>query len=349
MIAVPPRNLPTTEKAKQRYLRRFARQHFDAEALRWYCTADDFTDLGQLYEVGSRKFNDFYIFRDNGAKTLAVAHLDTVCSKRKFWMTNTPNGPVIRSPALDDRLGAYVIADLLPKLGVESDILLTTGEESGMSTAEYFKASHDYNWIYSFDRAGTDVVMYDYETAELRGLLRQVGAPVGIGSFSDIAFLEHLSVSGFNWGVGYQDYHSYRAFAPLRDTMLSVGRFLSFYGQHSERAFEFDPKTKEDRWASYWGSYAQWDTPKERERWAKMGWYWDDSFNGYRWAGSQKELPPIETCPVCEEPLTHISFCDHCDWNELDHPVPKDKGKYDLTDAEWRAEQERAFEEAEAS
>src|SRR5262249_13897923 len=54
---------------------------------------------------------DYYHYRDNGASVLAVAHLDTVVGNRERapYFYDTPRGPAIRSGALDDRLGAYVI------------------------------------------------------------------------------------------------------------------------------------------------------------------------------------------------------------------------------------------------
>ena len=45
---------------------------------------------------------------------------------------------MVHSGALDDRLGAYIILDLLPKLGINVDVLLTVGEEQGRSTANFF-------------------------------------------------------------------------------------------------------------------------------------------------------------------------------------------------------------------
>src|SRR5215469_11790126 len=64
--------------------------------------------------------SDYYHFRDNGSSVLAVAHLDTVVrpKNRIPRFSNTERGPMVTSGALDDRLGAYVILCLLPRLGI---------------------------------------------------------------------------------------------------------------------------------------------------------------------------------------------------------------------------------------
>lgn len=179
--------------------------------------------------------HDFYAYRDNGASVLAVAHLDTVAdaATRAAHFVKTEAGTVVYSRALDDRLGAYVILDLLPRLGITCDWLLTTGEEIGQSTAQYFDAPKAYDWIIEFDRGGTDVVMYQYDDDDTRELVIAAGATVGEGSFSDIAYLEHLGVKAFNWGIGYRDYHGARAHAYLADTFAMIERFRAFYAANA--------------------------------------------------------------------------------------------------------------------
>lgn len=306
------------ERTDQRRARRHARRAFDASMLEHFCTADDFTDYGRLEVIGD-KWNDFYIFQDNDAPILAVAHLDTVMGRRKFRMSNTGHGPIVHSPTLDDRLGAYVIADLLPKLGVHADILFTTGEETGNSTAQFFDTDRQYNWMFSFDRTGTDVVMYDYDNAARRAMLRAVGAPVGVGSFSDIDFLQHLGCAGFNWGVGYRDYHSNSAYAPLNDTFLSVGRFLRFYEKHRDT---FMPHEERDRW----------------KRWERSD---EEALNGQPFGGRPTH------CPACLVELTEHWFCEECGWDWLKddkefHQEMEEQQEldvqakvYGLTEAEW--------------
>jgi hypothetical protein len=187
--------------------------------------------------------DNHYYFRDNGSSVLAVAHLDTVGRPhtRQCNFIDTESGTVVYSRGLDDRLGAYIILDLLPKLGITYDLLLTVGEECGQSTARFFDPPKEYDWIIEFDRGGTDVVMYQYDDEATRDLVRASGARVDEGIFTDICYLEHLNVKAFNWGVGYQDYHSARSHAYLDDTFAMVGRYLLFHAANAGTRLPHDP------------------------------------------------------------------------------------------------------------
>ena len=199
------------------------------------------------YRASSDRSEDYYHFRDNGSRVLAVAHLDTVVPQkgRVPHFRSTKKGPLVQSGALDDRLGAYVILDLLPELGIACDWLLTVGEESCASTAEYFDArGKDYDWLIEFDRgSSTDVVMYQYEDEAGQDAIEAAGAVMGHGSFSDIAYLEHLGVKAFNWGVGYGgNYHSEAGYAYLEDTFAMVAKYLRFHEQNAGTAMPHDPR-----------------------------------------------------------------------------------------------------------
>lgn len=233
------------------------RRHFDFNELKRVCEMHETEfahayDMGLTHTPGSKYFDadyaPFYLFKDNGADILAVAHLDTVVDHgtRSAGLLDTAAGPVVYSGALDDRLGAYTILELLPKLGIKVDVLLTTGEEQGQSTAADFKTDKDYHWMIEFDRGGTDVVMYQYEDDECIDLVEEVDARVGSGSFSDIAFLDHLEIKGFNWGVGYRDYHGPRSHAYLEDYWMMIGQFVKF---HAANAATYLPH--EDRLSRY--------------------------------------------------------------------------------------------------
>lgn len=227
-----------------------ARDTFDREALGRICAMheQDFADAYEMLRVNvehRQAPDDFYLFRDNGSKVLAVAHLDTVGlhHERMARFVDTEAGPVVFSRALDDRLGAYTILEWLPALGIQYDLLLTVGEEQGRSTAEFFEPPKDYDWMIEFDRGGTDVVMYQYEDNELADRVEESGAHVGRGIFSDICYLEHLGIKGINWGIGYRDYHGPRAHAFLDDTFKMVGQYLRFHEKNAGTAMphEYDP------------------------------------------------------------------------------------------------------------
>lgn len=161
---------------------------------------------------------------DRGADILAVAHLDYVLSSRPKIM-----GDYVFAPQLDDRLGVWVLLDLLPTLAVEPyDVLLTTGEESGRSTARYFDPPRQYRYIFEFDRSGDDVVLYDFESDDLLSLCWQTGWTVGIGSYTDICNLQHLRCKALNIGTGYYNQHHSDCYADLQETIKQVKMFAKF-------------------------------------------------------------------------------------------------------------------------
>jgi hypothetical protein len=190
--------------------------------------------------IEERKTNNFYFFADHGSDILFVAHLDTVVphEDRLTNFCETAAGLVVHSGALDDRLGAYIGLEWMPRLlGKDwADILLTVGEESGQSTAEFFDPpeGREYKWMIEFDRKGTDVVMYEYGDFKSEKLVEDhTSLWVGRGSFSDICYLNHLGIKGFNWGTGYDgNYHSIKGYAYLEDTFKMVGQFLNFHAAH---------------------------------------------------------------------------------------------------------------------
>lgn len=173
---------------------------------------------------------------DNGANVLAVAHLDYV-----LWANPKIKKDTIYCPQLDDRLGVWVILDVLKEVGINVDVLLTDSEECGRSTSQYFDSPKEYNWMFQFDRAGNDVVMYEYETDEHCEKLESVGWKVGNGSFSDICHLNHLACTGFNFGVGYWMQHTKKCYADLRDTRRNVAKFMAFYNKYADTPMPFDP------------------------------------------------------------------------------------------------------------
>lgn len=261
------------ERAALRALKDQIWQVFDHTALKRICEMhesefaeylDERPTMLERRHVGS----DFYYYQDNGSQILAVAHLDTVVDheERTANFVNTEAGPVVFSGALDDRLGAYIILDLLPALGIQFDVLLTVGEESGQSTAEDFYAEKDYHWMIEFDRGGTDVVMYQYEDDEIVQLVRDTGAKVADGIFSDISYLEHLGIKGFNWGVGYQDYHGPRSHAFLEDTVEMVAYFLRFHVANKDVPLPHKPAPVFGRSgrAGWWGEPEPWVVDEDR-------------------------------------------------------------------------------------
>jgi len=197
---------------------------------------------------------------DRGGNILAVAHLDTVKWNPKPKIKRTFKNTTIRKcPQLDDRLGAWICLDILPKAGCKCDVLLTDSEEIGQSTAQYFneKNTVKYNWIIEFDRPGSDVVMYDYETEEYRDLLEDYGYKVGWGSFTDICNLEDLGCKAFNFGVGYHAQHHDECYANIAETWDSFRKFHEMYKDWHEYHFEHTKKPKQTHQWNY-GQKGHW-------------------------------------------------------------------------------------------
>ena len=181
---------------------------------------------------------------DRGGDVLAVAHLDTVdrCmfNLKPVITKQYQNYRIDSCPQLDDRLGAWMVLDVLPRAGIKCDVLLTDSEEIGESTAQYFKPPKQYNWMMQFDRAGSDVVMYNYEDDELESLMKAYEYSVGYGSFTDICYLEEHNCKGFNFGVGYHNQHTDQCYANLSETWNSFRKVQSFYNDYKDTHFEHE-------------------------------------------------------------------------------------------------------------
>jgi len=240
--------------------------------LRARCTAkiEDFASEGVVTDT----LDGILVYKDNGANILGIAHLDTVQTSNHFHHSKDTGGSVVYSTALDNRLGAHLLLDVLPAADINIDVLLTEGEEIGRSTAAHFEIPEgkDYNWIFSFDRAGTDVVMYDYETPELIEILTTLGMEIGVGSFSDICFMEHLNIAGFNFGCGSYAGHSPYSHAILDHTFKMLKQFRTFYNGYADTHLEHAPIYKPPTFGNlgWWGRY----NPNEDES------KWYEKLNG---------------------------------------------------------------------
>ncbi len=213
--------------------------------LRERCLApiDSFASVADRVETSQGP----YFFQDNGADILAVAHLDTVQNHRHFGSVKG-EGDVVYNCQLDDRLGAWLALDVFPAMGIKMDVLLTTGEELGFSTARGFAAPREYNWLAEFDRSGTDAVTYDLESDDwlvaIDGCVN-----VGYGFYSDIAELDGLGVCGANWGVGCYENHGPDSRFVVSELLETVRKFERFYSDWSDTRFGIDLNTS---YHDYW-------------------------------------------------------------------------------------------------
>jgi len=206
----------------------------DMDEIKSYCNANtkSFDKLGIAHK-GS-VFIPGIPDADNKPRVLAVGHLD--CYTGPYY----DHGTSIFSPMLDDRLGVWSICRKLPTLvgGRHYDILLTTGEESGQSTARDFADQTDaYNWIFELDRHGSDAVHYGFTDKEWIGVLEDDGWDMSSGSFSDICEFEDGLVCAVNFGIGYQREHTLECFVRINQLANQLSRIASFYKMYKDRRF----------------------------------------------------------------------------------------------------------------
>lgn len=218
------------------------------EALKEICampTKELFEKLG-----GNTKENKF-IYKDNGSSVLVVAHLDTVFDNNQTIQSiwgESKDGRYIVSPALDDRLGVWIIEKILPNIGITADVLYTLDEETGSSTAYDFVLNHLYedqkptrwNWIAEFDRRNENVVTYEYREKLWNDAIRGVGFNIQQGMFSDISFMEDLKICAMNVGIGYSDEHSIGCHADLQIITRQLKKFKTFYDYYKSVLFSHE-------------------------------------------------------------------------------------------------------------
>lgn len=254
---------------------------------------ESFYPLGKVMDTP----DGMYIYRDNPkAKILGVAHLDSVLDLQHFYKLELGKDTLIFNAQLDDRLGAYILLDVLPKMGIQFDLLLTEGEETGRSTAAYFETSKQYNWMFSFDRHGDTTVMYQYDNKALRADLQSVKLKPDRGSFSDICFLDHLGIRGINVGTGYEDEHSNMCYANIGVTVSQIKKFHHFYELFKDKKYEYVQSVSTSKYDAYpvsWSKLSENDICYICNQPKPNGDYYNDVY-------------------ICDDCLSHVGECVEC-------------------------------------
>lgn len=232
-----------------------------------------FGDIEQIFE----DFRDYSAYGNDHTKrfifipprsnerliTLAVAHLDTVQSPRLDEYDDTLE--VWSGAGFDDRSGLYACMKLYQQRDNVA-VLLTDNEETGQTTAQWASEplerwmAHTKQYIslmIEFDRAENDFVFYEYYSGDINTIMSRLGVSSGVGSYSDICWLQDLDVCGINLGIGYINAHStmsYQSMPQLEHT-IRIGTILA--DKAREDFFENEPWTKQfsrGRWPnSAWG------------------------------------------------------------------------------------------------
>lgn len=283
------------------------------ELLKSICLSpiSDFEKFGQVWDTQ----DGIFIYKENPkAKILAVAHLDSVLDLDHFYRMSVGGRDIVVNAQLDDRLGVYTLLHVLPQFGIEFDLLLTEGEETGRSTAAYFESTKRYNWMFSFDRHGDDVVFYQYDDKGIREDAKQAGLRYAHGSFSDIAFLGHLKVRGMNIGVGYYDEHFELCYADMEKYDKQVNRFATFYKLFEDKRYDYTYVKTKKKIVSYGGTSTSSNFDGYNDRFLGQDDSWKDvPFKDDGW----KDIPNND-CTLCikGEGTNAISddvfLCDAC-------------------------------------
>lgn len=284
---------------------------FDINVMAWICQAgvDDFDQFG----VRTDTPDGSYVFIDRGANLLAVAHRDTVCDAKHFRYNK--DAQIVYTPTLDDRLGCTILMSVLHKVLPfgSFDILLTEGEEKGRSTAKHFVPPREYNWMFEFDRGGTDVVHYQYTDPEWLAALEDFGVDVEVGQFSDISYLERLGVCGVNIGCAYYQYHSPRAYCKIKETEEMIERFALFYDKHKDTKFVHDSK-KYDRQGEIRPYIPPPHVPSSHVSWRQQRSPWDSLDDNPLFSEEEKKILAARARTSQGLATSVRRFAWTCDW-----------------------------------
>lgn len=195
-----------------------------------------------------------YIFIDNGADVLAVAHADSVRSYIGGDLKLTHD--MLHCATLDNRLGLWLICYAIPmalrEMGYSTDtpwdILITTDEEIARSTAANFVPPRQYNWMFQFDRGSFgEVAMYQYLDDDMVSLVAEYGLTPVRGSYTDIAALR-AGCKGLNFSCGMNNYHNPGAYALREDVERMAYKFVQFFDDNRHEYLKHEDKEEDVDW-----------------------------------------------------------------------------------------------------
>lgn len=249
-----------------------------------------------------------------GATILGVAHCDYVRSAWSYpTLTKTDKGnDAVVAGQVDDRVGVWLLLDILPGLIPTFDTLLTDDEEIGRSTAENFgedmtdgHGPQSYNWTFQFDRRGVDFVDYGKASQRfIRNFKKVTGISHGMGSFSDICYLPASCGSKVNIGTGYYNEHTPGAHVDLQQCYDQVSRFARFANKFAGKQFNA-PKDRDDDW--FLGSDRLW--PKKSKKLYKLS---EQPLVAAKRALDTSGMHKCQMCETYTGLATADGLCDGC-------------------------------------
>jgi hypothetical protein len=136
--------------------------------------------------------------------------------------------------------------EVLPRLGVKADVLLTYDEEACNSSAAKFIGKKRYNWLVEFDRTGRIPALYQYlDIPAWREAVANIWGDEPVrGSYTDIVDMEHLGICGLNVGVGYVRQHSMTASTTASDIHYALSKFIAFWRRYGDQCFPYSPRRR---------------------------------------------------------------------------------------------------------
>ena len=195
---------------------------------------DEFLSMGT-----SLMTDNVLVHMSRGSSVLGIAHVDTDHKPGQFYHCKETRR--LWSPTLDNRLGVHILLNELRVYGVELDILLTSQDDRGYSTASDYFGPDEYNWMVSFNLRGSGVSMHQYHREEMaRILLNYSLLARDTDEFPDIAELWFLGILGFDIGNGIVG-QGRDTSVLLRVADRQVRRFVRFYREYKDKILPYMP------------------------------------------------------------------------------------------------------------
>lgn len=182
-----------------------------------------------LHKKGYKKIyrNAHYIMAEGEIPICLIAHMDTVGDNHAYPPDMTLYDPdqdifhVVSGCTLDDRLGIYIILNIL-SVGYKPSIIFTDLEEcGGIGAKELVKkfpiCPFKINFMIELDRQGyNDAVYYTCGNKEFQEYINSFGFETQIGTFTDCLVIgEAWDIAAVNLSCGYNWEHTIYEYAHM--------------------------------------------------------------------------------------------------------------------------------------
>jgi len=186
-------------------------------------------------------------FLVNKPKLLFIAHRDTV---RKPTGVITFNNYLI-SAVIDNRLGMNLGINISKQFNF-IDILITDGEEMGMSSARFIpkKVLEKYNWCFSIDRMGKYPVTYQHNNKQAFESLINIFGSIAQGTFSDISEIKDIFC--VNFPAGHKSDHQELNYAKMDDIEECFEKIVRFIIENQDIKYRNEYNRPEEYFFNRW-------------------------------------------------------------------------------------------------